>query len=158
MTINEIQLLIALLPLAYVGGAVIPIILADVRVRRVPNKIVYPMMLLTLLSWLTLAIWQGEWAKFGISISFFIGVILLGSFLNIKFGVIGMGDVKLLATLSMILGWFSWGVALAFLPILAVLSLVIGFFVVMLSNFKVLSLAPITFLTFGFALAIAFNH
>jgi Flp pilus assembly protein protease CpaA len=110
------------------------------------------------LSWLTLAIWQGEWAKFGISILFFIGTILLGSFLNIKFGVIGMGDVKLLATLSMILGWFSWGVALAFLPILAVLSLVVGFFVVMLSNVKVLGLTPIVFLTFGFSLAIAFNH
>jgi leader peptidase (prepilin peptidase)/N-methyltransferase len=158
MTISEIQLLISLLPLAYVGGAVIPIISSDVRVGRVPNKMVVPLMVLTLLSWLTLAIWQGAWFNLGISILFFIGTILLGSFLNIKFGVIGMGDVKLLATLSMILGWFSWGVALAFLPMLAVLSLVVGFFVVMLSNVKVLGLSPMAFLTFGFALAIVFNH
>jgi len=158
MTISEIQLLISLLPLAYVGGAVIPIILSDVRVRRVPNKMVYPMILLTLLSWLTLAIWQGEWARLGIAVLSFIGTTVLGLFLKVKYDLLGMGDVKLLSALMMILGWFSWGVALSFLPILAVLSLVIGFFVVVLSDVKSIGLTPITFLTFGFALAIAFHY
>jgi len=157
MTINQIQLLISLIPLTYVGGAMIPIIWADTYRNRVPNKIVVPLMLLTLLCWLTLAIWQGEWIKLGISILFFVGTILLGLLLNIKFDLMGMGDVKLLATLSMILSWFSWGVALVFLPIMAVLSLVIGFFVIMLSSAKDMRLAPVVFITFGFLVAVAMN-
>jgi len=157
MTIPELQLLISLIPLAYVAGAMIPIIWLDTYRHRVPNKIVLPLMLLTLLCWLTLAIWQGEWAKLGISILFFIGTILLGLLLSVKFDVMGMGDVKLLAILSMILAWFSWGVALVFLPVLAVLSLVIGFFVVMLSNAKDLRLSPVVFITFGFLVAVAMN-
>jgi hypothetical protein len=114
-------------------------------------------MILTLLCWLTLAIWQGEWAKFGISILFFIGTILFGFFINIKYDLLGMGDIKLLAILSMIMAWFSWGVALVFLPIMAVLSLVIGFFVLMLSNAKDMRLAPVVFITFGFLVAVAMN-
>lgn len=157
MTIPELQLLISLIPLAYVGGAMIPIIWADTYRHKVPNKIVVPLMVLTLLCWLTLAIWQGEWAKFGISILFFIGTVLFGFLINIKYDLLGMGDIKLLAILSMILAWFSWGVALVFVPVLAVLSLVIGFFVVMLSNAKDLRLSPVVFITFGFLVAIAMN-
>jgi len=157
MTILELQLLISLIPLAYVGGAMIPIIWLDTYRRRVPNKIVLPLMLLTLLCWLTLAIWQGEWLKFGISILFFIGTILFGFFINIKYDLLGMGDIKLLAILSMILSWFSWGVALVFLPVTAVLSLVVGFFVVMLSNAKDMRLSPVVFIAFGFLMAVAMN-
>ena len=157
MTITELQLLISLIPLAYVAGAMIPIIWLDTYRHRVPNKIVVPLMILTLLCWLTLAIWQGEWAKFGISILFFIGTILFGFFINIKHNLLGMGDIKLLAILSMILAWFSWGVALVFLPITVVLSLVIGFFVLMLSNAKDMRLAPVVFITFGFLVAVAMN-
>jgi len=158
MTIHEIQLLITLLPLAYVGGAVIPILLSDVKDGRVPNKIVLPLMALTLLSWLTLAIWQGEWARFGISVLFFIGVTVLGLFLNVKYDLLGMGDIKLLSTLMMILGWFSWGVALSFLPILAVLSVFVAIFTIKFSRATVIRLSPLTLLTFGFALAIAFHY
>jgi Flp pilus assembly protein protease CpaA len=157
MTIPELQLLISLIPLAYVGGAMIPIFHSDYTRNKVSNKIVVPLMVLTLLCWLTLAIWQGEWLKFGISILFFIGTILFGFFINIKYDLLGMGDVKLLATLSMILAWFSWGVALVFLPVTAVLSLVIGFFVVMLSTAKDMRLSPVVFITFGFLVAVAMN-
>ena len=157
MTITELQLLISLIPIAYVAGAMIPIIWRDVRDNRVPNKIVVPLMLLTLLCWLTLAIWQGEWAKLGISILFFIGTILLGSFLNIKYEMLGMGDVKLIAILSAILAWFSWLVALVFLPALIVLSLVYGVFALMLSDIRTLRLAPLVFIIFGFLIAIPFN-
>jgi len=157
MTMPELQLLISLIPLAYVGGAMIPIFHSDYTRNKVSNKIVVPLMVLTLLCWLTLAIWQGEWLKFGISILFFIGTILFGFFINIKYDLLGMGDVKLLATLSMILAWFSWGVALVFLPVTAVLSLVIGFFVVMLSNAKDMRLSPVVFIAFGFLMAVAMN-
>jgi len=157
MTIPELQLLISLIPLAYVGGAMIPIFHSDYTRNKVSNKIVVPLMVLTLLCWLTLAIWQGEWLKFGISILFFIGTILFGFFINIKYDLLGMGDIKLLAILSMILSWFSWGVALVFLPVTAVLSLVVGFFVVMLSNAKDMRLSPVVFIAFGFLMAVAMN-
>ena len=157
MTIPELQLLISLIPLAYVAGAMIPIIWADTYRHKVPNKIVVPLMVLTLLCWLTLAIWQGEWVKLGISILFFIGTILFGFFINIKYDLLGMGDIKLLAILSMILSWFSWGVALVFLPVTAVLSLVIGFFVARLYNAKDMRLSPVVFIAFGFLMAVAIN-
>ena len=158
MNITEIQLLISILPLAYVGGAVIPILIADVREARVPNKIVYPMMLLTLLCWLTLAIWQGAWFNLGMAILFFIVGILLGSFLNIKFDALGMGDVKLIATFMMMLGWFSWQVALLFMPVIALSALLYGFFYIMLSkNVSVIRLAPVVFVVFGFSLAVVLN-
>jgi len=155
MTIEQLQLLISLIPLSYVAGATIPIIVSDVRENRVPNRIVLPLMILTLLCWLTLAIWQGEWLKFGISILLFVGISFAGLALNHRFNVMGMGDIKLIATLSMILAWFSWGLALAFLPVVLVLALALGFLAVVLTEITTLKLAPVVFATFGILLAIA---
>lgn len=155
MILEQLQLLITLIPLSYLAGAMIPIILSDVRENRVPNKIVVPLTILTLLCWLTLAIWQGEWLKFGISILLFVAITVLGLALNHKFNVMGMGDIKLIATLSMILAWFSWGLAIAFLPAVLVLAIVFGFMAVMLSEITTLKLSPVVFATFGILLAIA---
>lgn len=157
MILEQLQLLLTLIPLAYVAGAFIPITLSDVRDNKVPNKIVVPLMILTLLCWLTLAIWQGEWLKFGISILLFVGITFLGLVLNHKFNVMGMGDIKLIATLTMILAWFSWGIALAFLPALLILGLVFGFFAVTMTEIRTLKLSPVVFATFGILLAIASN-
>jgi leader peptidase (prepilin peptidase)/N-methyltransferase len=139
------------------AGAFIPIILSDVRENRIPNKIVVPLMILTLLCWLTLAIWQGEWLKFGISILLFVAITFAGLLLNHNFNVMGMGDVKLIATLAMILAWFSWGLALAFLPAVLVIAIVFGFFAVMTTEMTTLKLAPVVFATFGILLVIALN-
>ena len=157
MTVEQLQLAITLIPLSYLAGATIPIILSDVRENRIPNKIVVPLMILTLLCWLTLAIWQGEWARFGISILFLVGIIALGLFVHIKFSVLGMGDIKLIATLAFILSWFSWGVALAFVPALTVVMLIMGLLVVLLTEIRVVKASPIIFATFGVLLAVAFN-
>jgi leader peptidase (prepilin peptidase)/N-methyltransferase len=157
MTIEQLQLAITLIPLSYLAGAFIPIILSDVRENRVPNKIVVPLMILTLLCWLTLAIWQGEWLKFGISILLFVAITFAGLLLNHNFNVMGMGDVKLIATLAMILAWFSWGLALAFLPAVLVIAIVFGFFAVMTTEMTTLKLAPVVFATFGILLVIALN-
>jgi leader peptidase (prepilin peptidase)/N-methyltransferase len=157
MTIEQLQLAITLIPLSYLAGAFIPIILSDVRENRIPNKIVVPLMILTLLCWLTLAIWQGEWLKFGISILLFVAITFAGLLLNHNFNVMGMGDVKLIATLAMILAWFSWGLALAFLPAVLVIAIVFGFFAVMTTEMTTLKLAPVVFATFGILLVIALN-
>lgn len=156
MIIEQLQLLITLIPLAYVAGAMIPIILSDVRENKVPNKIVVPLMVLTLLCWLALAIWQGEWIKFGISILLLVAITLLGLFLHIKVGALGMGDIKLIATLTLVLSWFSWGIALLFVPVLVLLMAVLGLLIVMLSEIRVLKISPIVFVTFGVLLAFAF--
>jgi Flp pilus assembly protein protease CpaA len=156
MTIPELQLLISLVPLAYVAGAMIPIIHSDYTRNKVPNKIVVPLMVLTLLCWLTLAVWQGEWIKFGISILLSVATIVLGLFLSIKFGVLGMGDIKLIATLSMILAWFSWGIALLFLPVLVVVMAVLGLLVVLFTEVRVLKISPLVFIAFSVLLGFAF--
>jgi Flp pilus assembly protein protease CpaA len=157
MKLDTLELLITLIPLSYVAGAMIPIAHADITRNKVPNKIVMPLLATTLLCWLTLAIWQGEWARLGISILFLVGIITIGLFVHIKFSVLGMGDIKLIATLAFILSWFSWGVALAFIPALAVVMLVMGLFVVLLTEIRVVKASPIIFATFVVLLAVAFN-
>jgi Flp pilus assembly protein protease CpaA len=139
-----------------VAGAMLPIIVSDYTRNKVPNKIVVPLMVLTLLCWLTLAIWQGEWLKFGISILLLVAITLLGLVLHIKVGALGMGDIKLIATLTLVLSWFSWGIALLFVPVLVLLMAVLGFLIVVLSEIRVLKISPIVFVTFGILLAFAF--
>ena len=123
MTIPEIQLLISLLPLGYVAGMAIPVLLTDLRERRIPNKIVLPLTALTLLCWLTLAVWQGKWAELGLSVLLGFTMLFIGSFASIKLDLIGMGDVKLIVTLTMIITWFSVFAGLLFLPIIILLSI-----------------------------------
>ena len=157
MTLETLELLITLIPLSYVAGAMIPIISSDITQGRVPNKIVLPMLATTLLCWLTLAIWQGEWAKFGISILLLVATTILGLFLHAKFQLIGMGDVKLMATLTMILSWFSWGFALLFMPAIVLSAFIFGLFIVLVSRMTMLRLAPVVFATFATLIAISFN-
>jgi Flp pilus assembly protein protease CpaA len=156
MTLETLELLITLIPLSYVAGAMIPIAHADITRNKVPNKIVIPMLATTLLCWLTLAIWQGEWARLGISILFLVGIISLGLLVHIKFSVLGMGDIKLIATLAFILSWFSWGIALAFVPALVATLFIIGLLFVVLTEIRVVKASPIIFATFVVLLAFAF--
>lgn len=132
MEITKIQMLISLLPLAYVVGMAIPVLVIDLRERRVPNKVVMPLLLLTLLCWLTLAVWQGKWAELGLSVLLGMAVLVIGSFANIKLDLIGMGDVKLLVTLTVIVTWFSVLAGLLLLPIVLLISTVAILFMIML--------------------------
>lgn len=146
--LQTIQTLISLLPLGYVAGATIPLMVTDFKEHRLPNKIVLPMIGITLLSHLTLAILTGAWASLGISIGLGFVVLVLGVCMNYK-EWIGMGDVKLLTALTMIVSWFSVLGAALLLPA----SLLLGFITVLIGMIftgkRVIPLGPTVLATFA---------
>ena len=154
--LQTIQTLISLLPLGYVAGATIPLMVTDFKEHRLPNKIVLPMIGITLLSQLILAIWTGAWASLGISIGLGFVVLALGVYLNYK-DWIGMGDVKLLTALTMIVSWFSVLGAALLLPA----SLLLGFITVlvgiMFTGKRVIPLGPTVLVTFAITMIVALN-
>ena len=94
----------ALIGVGFFALTTIPLMVIDVRERRLPNKITIPGFLISLLG---LAI-NMDWMRLLIAIGVSALLFAIGTLLSIK-GWIGMGDVKLVAGLSMILAWFNLG-------------------------------------------------
>jgi leader peptidase (prepilin peptidase)/N-methyltransferase len=149
-----IQTIISILPVAYVALIALPLVLVDMKEHRLPNKIVLPMIPLTLLTQLTLAIWTGAWASLGISVGMFFAVMVLGILAN-YYDWIGMGDVKLMAGLTMILSWFTVLGGALLMPMSIALGLLITV-VTVLTNSKVrqIPLGPAILATFAAILTI----
>jgi Flp pilus assembly protein protease CpaA len=105
---------------------------------------------LTLLAQLTLAIWTGAWASLGISVGMFFAVMVLGILAN-YYDWIGMGDVKLMAGLTMILSWFTVLGGALLMPISIALGLLITVVTVLTSKVKVIQipLGPAILATFA---------
>jgi len=143
-----IQTVISMLPVAYVAATAIPLIAIDIKQHRLPNKIVLPMIALAFLSQLTLAIWTGAWASLGISIGLGLSVMVLGVVAN-YYNWIGMGDIKLLAGLTMVLSWFSILGAILLTPISLALGLVSAVVAVALKRGKTIPLGPSVLVTFA---------
>ena len=148
-----IQTVISMLPVAYVAATAVPLMVVDIKQHRLPNKIVLPMIAITLLSQLTLAIWTGAWASLGISVGMFFGVLAIGLYLNYK-DWIGMGDVKLLAGLTMMLSWFTVLGGALLMPISIALGLAVAAVVVLTSKVRQLPLGPTILATFAATLTI----
>lgn len=88
--------------LTYFAATTIPLVIFDIRERRLPNKITLPGLVVVLIS---LALTM-EWGKFFMAIGISSLLFLAGTFLSMR-GWIGMGDVKLFTGLSMLLAWFD---------------------------------------------------
>lgn len=119
-----IETVVSMLPVAYVAATAVPLIVVDIKEHRLPNKIVLPMIGITLLTHLVLAVWTGAWASLGVSVGLGFATLLVGIYLNYK-EYIGMGDVKLITGLTMITAWFSTLMGFMFLPMLVVISTVV---------------------------------
>jgi leader peptidase (prepilin peptidase)/N-methyltransferase len=142
-----------MLPVAYVAATAIPLMVIDFKQHRLPNKIVLPIIGLTFLSQLTLAIWTGAWASLGISLGLGFAALAVGLYLNYK-DWIGMGDVKLLAGLTMMLSWFTVLGGALLMPISIVLGLIVAAIAVLTTNIKQLPLGPTLLATFAATLTI----
>ena len=143
-----IQTIISMLPIAYVAATAIPLVAIDIKQHRLPNKIVLPMIVLTLLTQLTLAIWTGAWASLGISLGLGLAVMVLGIVAN-YYDWLGMGDAKLLAGLTMILSWFTVLGGALLMPISIVLGLIVAAIAVLTTNIKQVPLGPTLLVTFA---------
>ena len=146
-----------LIPVAYLLAVSGPLIITDIREHRLPNKLVLPAILVALVSWLVLAITLNLWANFFIALSCGLGIFALGILAN-RFGRIGMGDVKLSLALLLVVGWFSWPLALL-IPVLALVIMLVSvaFIILVRKNPMPQSIAfgPHLIIAFAFLLGVA---
>jgi leader peptidase (prepilin peptidase)/N-methyltransferase len=91
-----------LIGIAFFAIATIPLVVIDFRERRLPNKLTIPGYLLSLIGLLLTFEWQRVLMAVAISALLF-GV---GTLISLR-GWIGMGDVKLVTGLSLLLAWFD---------------------------------------------------
>lgn len=103
----------ASLGLLYLFAVAVPLARIDFREHRLPNRLVLPAFPITTvgqLAALVLGMASGslseELSRFGQAWLCALLTFALGLFVN-RFGSLGMGDVKLLAAISLALGWFS---------------------------------------------------
>ena len=95
------------IPLVYLLAVSLPIVFADLRVARVPNKYTLPALYLWLICSTTYAVLSGEWLwSLVLPIIFGIATLLVGVYFSGK-GTLGMGDVKLLVFMGLSLSWKS---------------------------------------------------
>lgn len=105
------KLILELTPVAYLLAVAVPLITTDIRERRLPNKLVMPSILITLVCWTILAISYNLWGQLLVAVACALVVGFIGVFASYK-RAIGMGDVKLTISLVLVVAWFSWVLAL----------------------------------------------
>lgn len=140
-----------LIAVALVLALSVPLALTDIREHRLPNPLTLLAILLSAVLVLLAGILTASW--FQLALAFIAGGITLGlGYLMAMVNGIGMGDVKYLVAVNILLGWFSpWLI----LPMLAIgftlASLVsLGLIITRRANLKTpIAMGP--FLMFGFA-------
>ena len=144
-------------PALYLLVVSVPLLVMDIRTRRIPNKILLPVYPVWLISSITYAVMSGDWLSsvvipLAIGIPFFIALL----FMNHK-GNLGMGDVKLLLAMCLSLSWKTLWVWVA-LPVAIAVGVVISLMVVILKQKykESLALAPIAFVAYALLIAILF--
>lgn len=120
------------IPAVYFVLTAIPLCITDIKEQRLPNKIVLPGTLLALLGLLITGI-NGEGVRS--LVAFAIGLVSFFALLAVNIlDVLGMGDVKLLATLCFIVAWISPWAPLILMGITIVLSFLLSIINLMFTN------------------------
>jgi leader peptidase (prepilin peptidase)/N-methyltransferase len=91
-----------LIGIGFFAATTIPLMVIDLRERRLPNKITIPGFLISLMGLVLTFEWTRVITAFSISALLF-GI---GTLISLR-GWIGMGDVKLVTGLSLLLAWFD---------------------------------------------------
>lgn len=112
----------ATVALAWAAGAAVVLASTDLAAHRLPDRVTYPSYAVCSTALLVDAAVHGTWgalltAAAAGATAFLVGA--LGWFVSPQ--GLGLGDVKLLGLLGLVLGWFGWGVLMAgvFLGLLA---------------------------------------
>lgn len=91
---------------AYLVAVAVPLARIDLKQHRLPNRLVLPAVPITLLGQGASASITGEWSRLGQALLAMTVAFVIGVLLN-RFASLGMGDVKLIAAASLMLGWFG---------------------------------------------------
>jgi len=108
----------SLLGPVYLLAVAWPLSKIDLRERRLPNALVLPAIPITLAGQIIAASICGEWWRLGLAVLASVIAFAVGLAVNRGAGM-GMGDVKLIAAITLALGWFS--------PLSPLVALFIGF-------------------------------
>jgi leader peptidase (prepilin peptidase)/N-methyltransferase len=113
-----IEIIFALIGPAYLLAVAWPLSKIDLRERRLPNRLVLPAIPITLLGQIAAGLQSGQWWRLWLALMAAAVAFGVGAAVNRAAGM-GMGDVKLITSMSLALGWFS--------PLSPLVALFIGF-------------------------------
>lgn len=144
----------AMLGPAYLVAVAVPLAVIDIREHRLPNKIVLPLVPITLLGQVIAGLLGADWQRMGTAAIAALLAFAAGLVAN-RFASLGMGDVKLITGMTLALAWLN--------PFSPLVALVAGFMaatvfvlvLVMLRKTRMgssIALGP--YLLFGFATAL----
>lgn len=103
---NSLGALLAAIGPLYLVAVSWPLAVTDIREHRLPNKYVLPAFPITLIGQLAAGLffaswWNLFWAAIAALVTFTVALVIN------RLGVLGMGDVKLMAAIALALGWYA---------------------------------------------------
>jgi len=101
----SIPTFLILIPVTHLLLLTIPLVVTDIREKRLPNKYVLPNLSVAFLATIA-TMFFGEWQRALLSLGIALAIAVVGLVAN-YFDVLGMGDIKLLTAMSLPLSWFS---------------------------------------------------
>lgn len=119
----------------YIAIIALPLTLIDIREHRLPNPMTISAIAIAAVSILIDAIWQQRISQLIVSALIALATWSVG-YLMARFELIGMGDIKLLTAMHLLLGYLS--------PWLILISLTAGFTLASLVSLVLLAMRRIT--------------
>ena len=137
-----------LIPIVYFLVVSIPLLIANLRERRLKNIYVLPGLPLWLLCATTYAVLSGDWiSSLVVPLLMFLALFTIFFYLSTK-DIVGMGDVKLTTILTLTISSQSIWVWLSF-PIITIAVGIICFTILYIKkNIEILAMGPIIFIVY----------